>query len=95
MIGRVWAIALNMFREAARIKVLYGILVLVLGANLLAVRGYTAPEVSANCASSLALLPVLLPQGWSPIRTTPSPSMLNVRSSSGCDSHMLAPLKPD
>jgi hypothetical protein len=28
----------------------------LLGANLLAVRGYTAPEVSANCASSLALL---------------------------------------
>lgn len=36
MIGRVWAIALNTFREAARIRVLYGILVLVVGANLLA-----------------------------------------------------------
>jgi ABC-type transport system involved in multi-copper enzyme maturation permease subunit len=37
MIGRIWAIALNTFREAARIRVLYGILVLVLGSNLLAV----------------------------------------------------------
>ena len=37
MIGRIWAIALNTFREAARIRVLYGILVLVLASNLLAV----------------------------------------------------------
>ena len=37
MIGRIWAIALNTFREAARIRVLYGILVLVLGSNLLAI----------------------------------------------------------
>ena len=37
MIGRIWAIALNTFREAARIRVLYGILVLVVAANLLAV----------------------------------------------------------
>jgi Cu-processing system permease protein len=37
MIGRIWAIALNTFREAARIRVLYGILVLVIGSNLLAV----------------------------------------------------------
>lgn len=36
MIGRIWAIALNTFREAARIRVLYGILVLVVGANILA-----------------------------------------------------------
>ncbi|HSD89712.1 MAG TPA: ABC transporter permease subunit [Kofleriaceae bacterium] len=33
---RIWAIALNTFREAARIRVLYGILVLVIGANVLA-----------------------------------------------------------
>jgi ABC-type transport system involved in multi-copper enzyme maturation permease subunit len=33
--GRVWAIALNTFREAVRIRVLYGILVVVVGANLL------------------------------------------------------------
>ncbi len=37
MIGRLWAIALNTFREAARIRVLYGIIVLVVGANLAAV----------------------------------------------------------
>ena len=37
MIARIWAIALNTFREAARIRVLYGILVLVVAANLLAV----------------------------------------------------------
>ena len=36
-INRIWAIALNTFREAARIRVLYGIVVLVIGANLLAV----------------------------------------------------------
>jgi ABC-type transport system involved in multi-copper enzyme maturation permease subunit len=36
MIGRIWAIALNTFREAARIRILYGILVLVIGSNLLA-----------------------------------------------------------
>jgi Cu-processing system permease protein len=34
--GRIWAIALNTFREAARIRVLYGIIVLVVGANLAA-----------------------------------------------------------
>lgn len=37
MIGRLWAVALNTFREAARIRVLYGIIVLVVGANLAAV----------------------------------------------------------
>src|SRR5215469_9905153 len=37
MLGRIWAIALNTFREAARIRVLYGILVLVIGSNLLAI----------------------------------------------------------
>ena len=36
-LGRIWAIALNTFREAARIRVLYGIVVLVVGANLLAI----------------------------------------------------------
>lgn len=35
-LGRIWAIALNTFREAARIRVLYGIMVLVLASNLLA-----------------------------------------------------------
>ena len=37
MIGRIWAIALVTFREAARIRVLYGVLVLVIGSNLLAI----------------------------------------------------------
>lgn len=37
MIGRIWAIALNTFREAARIRVLYGIAIVVVGANLLAI----------------------------------------------------------
>jgi Cu-processing system permease protein len=36
-IARIWAIALNTFREAARIRVLYGIIVLVIGANLFAI----------------------------------------------------------
>lgn len=35
-IGRVWAIALNTFREAARIRVLYGVVILVLMSNVLA-----------------------------------------------------------
>lgn len=35
--GRIWAIALNTFREAVRIRVLYGILVVVVGLNLLTV----------------------------------------------------------
>ncbi len=37
MLGRIWAIALNTFREAVRIKVLYGVLVVVFGANFLAI----------------------------------------------------------
>ena len=36
MMNRIWAIALNTFREAVRIRVLYGILVLILGVNLIA-----------------------------------------------------------
>jgi ABC-type transport system involved in multi-copper enzyme maturation permease subunit len=36
MLGRIWAVALNTFREAARIRVLYGVLVLVILAMLLA-----------------------------------------------------------
>jgi ABC-type transport system involved in multi-copper enzyme maturation permease subunit len=37
VLGRIWAIALNTFREAARIRVLYGIVVLVAGVNLFAI----------------------------------------------------------
>ena len=36
MLSRIWAIALNTFREAARIRVLYGAIVVVVAANLLA-----------------------------------------------------------
>ena len=35
MTGRIWAVALNTFREAVRIRVMYGILVIVLGVNLM------------------------------------------------------------
>jgi ABC-type transport system involved in multi-copper enzyme maturation permease subunit len=37
MIQRMWAIALNTFREAVRIRVLYGILILVIGANFMSI----------------------------------------------------------
>jgi Cu-processing system permease protein len=33
VLGRIWAIALNTFREAVRIRVMYGVLILVLAAN--------------------------------------------------------------
>jgi ABC-type transport system involved in multi-copper enzyme maturation permease subunit len=51
MIGRIWAIALNTFREAARIRVLYGILVLVIGSNLLAI---LLGQLSMNDAGRVA-----------------------------------------
>jgi ABC-type transport system involved in multi-copper enzyme maturation permease subunit len=37
VIGRLWAIALNTFREAARMRVLHGALVLTFGINLVAI----------------------------------------------------------
>ena len=37
MINRIWAIALNTFREAARIRVLYGIVILVVLVNLVTI----------------------------------------------------------
>ena len=37
MTGRIWAIALNTFREAARIRVLYGIVILVVLVNLVTI----------------------------------------------------------
>ncbi len=36
-LGRIWAIALNTFREAIRNKVLYGVLAIVVAANLFAI----------------------------------------------------------
>jgi ABC-type transport system involved in multi-copper enzyme maturation permease subunit len=56
MLGRIWAIALNTFREAARIKVLYGVLVLVVGANLLAlVLGEMSYREEARVARDIGL----------------------------------------
>ena len=49
--GRIWAIALNTFREAARIRVLYGMLVIVVGANLFAI---VLGEMSLREASRVA-----------------------------------------
>jgi ABC-type transport system involved in multi-copper enzyme maturation permease subunit len=56
MFGRIWAIALNTFREAARIKVLYGILFVVLAANLLAmVLGTMSLREAARTARDVGL----------------------------------------
>ncbi|MCX5741687.1 MAG: ABC transporter permease subunit [Proteobacteria bacterium] len=61
MIGRIWAIALNTFREAARIRVLYGILVLVVGANLLAlVLGEMAVHDESRVARDIGLAGISL-----------------------------------
>jgi len=61
MIGRIWAIALNTFREAARIRVLYGILVLVLGSNLLSiVLGEMSLNEHARVARDLGLAGISL-----------------------------------
>ncbi len=60
-LGRIWAIALNTFREAARIRVLYGILVLVLGANLLAiVLGELSIREGARVARDIGLAGISL-----------------------------------
>jgi len=57
VIGRIWAIALNTFREAARIRVLYGILVVVLGLNLLSiVLGQMATHEEARVARDVGLM---------------------------------------
>ena len=56
MSGRIWAIALNTFREAARIRVLYGILVLVVGANVFAIAlGKMAMNEEARVARDVGL----------------------------------------
>ena len=56
MIGRVWAIALNTFREAVRIRVLYGILVLVVGANLMTlVLGQLIPNEEARVTRDIGI----------------------------------------
>lgn len=61
MLGRIWAIALNTFREAARIRVLYGILVLVIGANLMAlVLGEMVTNEEARVARDVGLAGISL-----------------------------------
>jgi ABC-type transport system involved in multi-copper enzyme maturation permease subunit len=61
VIGRIWAIALNTFREAARIRVLYGILVLVLGSNGLAlVLGQLAVHEAGRVARDVGLAGISL-----------------------------------
>jgi Cu-processing system permease protein len=61
MIGRIWAIALNTFREAVRIRVLYGILVLLLGANLMSfVLGSMSATDSERVTSNIGLAGISL-----------------------------------
>jgi ABC-type transport system involved in multi-copper enzyme maturation permease subunit len=61
MTGRIWAIALNTFREAARIRVLYGILVLVVGSNLLAlVLGQLSVQEGGRIARDVGLAGISL-----------------------------------
>jgi ABC-type transport system involved in multi-copper enzyme maturation permease subunit len=61
MMGRMWAIALNTFREAVRIRVLYGILVLVVGANLMTlVLGQMAVNEEARVTRDIGLASVSL-----------------------------------
>lgn len=62
MIGRIWAIALTTFREAVRIRVLYGILVLVVGANLmsLVIRELAASAGEARIARDVGLASISL-----------------------------------
>jgi ABC-type multidrug transport system permease subunit len=60
-LGRIWAIALNTFREAARIRVLYGLLVLVIGADLLAiVLGEMSVHEEARIARDVGLAGISL-----------------------------------
>lgn len=61
MTGRIWAIALNTFREAVRIRVLYGILVLLLGANLMSlVLGSMAATDSSRVTRDVGLAGISL-----------------------------------
>ncbi|HEU0029613.1 MAG TPA: ABC transporter permease subunit [Kofleriaceae bacterium] len=61
MIGRIWAIALNTFREAVRIRVMYGILVLVVGANLMSlVLGELAATEQARVTRDVGLAGISL-----------------------------------
>ena len=60
-LGRIWAIGLNTFREATRIRVLYGILVLVVAANLAAVLlGQLSVNEQARVARDVSLAGISL-----------------------------------
>ncbi len=60
-LGRMWALALNTFREAARIRVLYGILVLVVGANVFAILlGEMSQHAEARVARDVGLAGISL-----------------------------------
>jgi ABC-type transport system involved in multi-copper enzyme maturation permease subunit len=61
VIARLWAIALNTFREAVRIRVLYGVLFLVVAANLLAiVLGQMSVDQEARVARDVGLAGISL-----------------------------------
>ena len=61
MIGRLWAIALNTFREAVRIRVLYGAFLLVIGANLAAIAlGEMSVDQGARIARDVGLAGISL-----------------------------------
>ncbi len=58
---RIWAIAINTFREAARIRVLYGIIVLVIASNLLAlVMGEMSIREESRVARDIGLAGISL-----------------------------------
>ncbi|HLL24924.1 MAG TPA: ABC transporter permease [Kofleriaceae bacterium] len=57
----MWAVALNTFREAVRIRVLYGILVLVVGANLMTlVLGHMVSTEQARVTRDVGLAGISL-----------------------------------
>lgn len=61
MLRRIWAIALNTFREAARIRVLYAIFIVAAGANLLSlVVGQMAIHEEARVARDVGLAVISL-----------------------------------
>jgi ABC-type transport system involved in multi-copper enzyme maturation permease subunit len=61
VIGRIWAVALNTFREAVRIRVIYGIVVLLVAANLMSlVLGSMAATDSARVTRDVSLAGISL-----------------------------------
>jgi Cu-processing system permease protein len=61
VLSRIWAIALNTFREAARIRVLYGAIVVVVAANILAlVLGRLSAHEDTRVAQDIGLAGISL-----------------------------------